>query len=127
MFIKKLYVLLISLVIMASLCFALSPGDKAMREEIGPKDIRDIIKVGVSFDEVKSYLDARGVKYFSKKKEDIRPVVDGDFTVQLVFTIGKDVSGIGLSSVEKYTLVTVRFDENFAVTDLKMEAVYKGL
>ncbi|MCO7191308.1 MULTISPECIES: hypothetical protein [unclassified Pseudoalteromonas] len=98
-----------------------------MREEIGSKDIRDIIKVGVSIDEVKSYLDARGVKYFSEKKEDIRPVVDDDFTVQLVFTIGKDISGTGLSSVEKYTLVTVRFDENFAVTDLKMEVAYKGL
>ncbi|WP_155731896.1 hypothetical protein [Pseudoalteromonas luteoviolacea] len=98
-----------------------------MREEIGSKDIRDNIKVGVSLDEVKSYLDARGVKYFSEEKEDIKPVVDGDFTIQLVFTIGKDVSGSGLSSVEKYTLVFVRFDENYSVIDLKMEYAYKGL
>ena len=118
MLIEKVAIALISLVTVVSVCFAMSSGDKAVDEKVSESDISLNINQGMSLDEVKSYLDKSSIKYFVEKKGNI---------IQLAFTIGDGSTGSGLSTVEKYILFTVKFDDASLVRLVEKEDAYKGL
>jgi len=130
--IMRTSVLLIMFVTLISLCFAFSPGDTVVSDaEIELENIKNAIPLGTSFERVKKYLDDKGIKYGSEKKEDLsllhEPDLEANFAFQLVFAIDDEISGSGLSSIEKYIVVIIRFDKDSLVNDFFIEDAYKGL
>ena len=73
------------------------------------------------------------IKYYSENKADISSLYESDsqadFSSQLVFTIARErgEASSGSTSVEKYILVIIRFDEHSLVNDLLTDEAYKAL
>lgn len=129
----KVSALLILFLTMTTSCFAFSPeGKKVMsKTELKFEKIQADIPIGMSFKSVKEYLNGKGIKYFSETIEEYelhaQPDSEGEFAFQLAFAMDDEISGSGLSSLEKYIVVTIRFDKNSLVNNVFKEEAFKGL